>query len=130
MKKLILSLLWPVLIVASPLFAQDAAPASGRFDAVLDLVQKNYLHDVPRETLEEQALRAFLEKLDPYSRYMNADEWAVYLSSFSGEYAGVGVNVSIAEEQAAAPDRVLERALEVLRATMEQDSRKEVAKPE
>ena len=77
---------------------QLSAAGQERFDAVLDLVEKNYLQRVERPELEARALRSFLERLDPYSRYMDANEWAVYESGFAGSFGGIGVTMAIDRE--------------------------------
>jgi carboxyl-terminal processing protease len=78
----------------TPLFALGQE----RFDAVLDLVQKKYLHRVERPELEARALRSFLERLDPYSNYLDAQEWALYESRFTGSFGGIGVAMAIDAE--------------------------------
>jgi len=78
------------LLTISTLACSTAAPAN-RFGSALDIVQKHYLKDVPRAVLEEQALRAFLKDLDPYSSYMNAQDWALYKTSLTGQFGGIGV---------------------------------------
>jgi carboxyl-terminal processing protease len=62
-----------------------------RFDAVVDLVEKNYRQPIDHGTLEERALRAFLKDLDPYSNYLNAVEWADFQASLKSEFGGIGV---------------------------------------
>jgi carboxyl-terminal processing protease len=82
------------LLTLSVLACRTSAPVN-RFDAALDIVGKHYLKDVPRAGLEEQALRAFLNDLDPYSNYMNAQEWAGFRSKLTGQFCGIGVNLRI-----------------------------------
>jgi carboxyl-terminal processing protease len=75
-----------VLLLASiPLSAQD------RFDAILDVVEKNFSQAIPRGTLEERAFKAFLKDLDPYSSYMNAEEWVDDKRELHGTFGGVGI---------------------------------------
>jgi carboxyl-terminal processing protease len=86
--------LFPFLAAA----AQDSSKPATRFDAVVDVVAKNYRESLPREALEERALRAFLKDLDPYSNYMNAAEWADFQGRLRARFGGVGVNLRINPE--------------------------------
>ncbi|MFZ2492892.1 MAG: PDZ domain-containing protein, partial [Thermoanaerobaculia bacterium] len=84
-----------LLLVAVHAFAQPStsAPPPGRIDAVLDVLGKKFMHEVERTALEERALRLLLQDLDPYSNFLNAEEWAVYQSGFTGAFGGVGVTL-------------------------------------
>lgn len=81
-----------VLLASIPLSAQD------RFDAILDVVEKSFSEAIPRGTLEERAFRAFLKDLDPYSTYMNAEEWAEYKRGLRGSFGGVGIYLDMDPE--------------------------------
>ena len=97
-----LALLW-----AFPARSQESeAPPAANPEATLDrslagalaIVQERYLQPMGRPELVERALRAFLKELDPYSRYLNAQEWADFNSNLAAEYGGLGVTLRIDPE--------------------------------
>ena len=96
MKKSFAALLLAFLVPT--LGAQQPPAQTDRIDTVLDVVEKRYLHRVERQKLEEQALRAFLKDLDPYSSYRNAAEWSLFESDLSGTFGGIGVVLDYDEE--------------------------------
>src|SRR5437868_1847319 len=71
---------------------------------VLDRVQREYVDTVSHPELIDDALRGLVGGLDPYSSYLDADEYADLRVSTAGSYAGIGIEVSTAD-----------RALRVLR---------------
>lgn len=76
----------------------SASAQEERIDAVLDLAAEKFLKPIDRKELEERALRAFLTDLDPYSQYLNAQEWELYETSFTGSFGGVGATMRIDPE--------------------------------
>lgn len=66
--------------------------------AALAIVEERYLQPMGRAELVERALRAFLKELDPYSRYLNAQEWADFNSDLAAEYGGLGVTLRLDPE--------------------------------
>lgn len=74
------------------LFLADPPPS--RTEAVLDLVAKEYIHEVSRPELETRELRAFLHDLDPYSNYLDANEWGYFEAGIAGSFGGIGVTMS------------------------------------
>lgn len=96
MKRAFIALLFCLL--HTHVSAQSATPGPDRVRAALDVVEKEYLRAIERERLEADALRSFLSDLDPYSTYMDADEWALYESSFAGSFGGIGVTLQIDRE--------------------------------
>lgn len=55
-------------------------------------IEKNYYKDVTDETMIEGMKQGIFEVLnDPYSVYMNKDEFKDYMESSSGEYPGIGI---------------------------------------
>ena len=43
----------------------------------------------------ESAIKGMVSGLDPYSQYMNADEYNSFISETKGEYGGIGVEISV-----------------------------------
>jgi carboxyl-terminal processing protease len=77
----------------TPFSAAEAA----RFTEVLERVQNEYVDAVPHPELVDDALRGIVSSLDPYSSYLDAEEYADLRVSTSGTYAGIGIEVSTAD---------------------------------
>jgi carboxyl-terminal processing protease len=78
---------------AGPLSAADAAQLS----EVLERVRQDYVDDVGQHKLIDDALRGLVAGLDPYSSYLDAEEYADLRVSTAGTYAGIGIEVSTAD---------------------------------
>ena len=100
----------PVPPGAAP--APEAAPAkaakdapSARFDAlkrfsqVLNLVERNYVKDVTQADLVNGAVKGMLQGLDPHSTFMDTEEYKEMQETTSGEFFGVGIEISMENNQ-------------------------------
>lgn len=62
---------------------------------IVNTIQENYYKDITDDELNEGILRGVVESLgDPYSVYMNQEEYKKFMESSDGEYVGVGLVVS------------------------------------
>lgn len=62
---------------------------------IVNTIQKNYYKDTTDEELNEGILRGVVDSLgDPYSVYMNQEEYKKFMESSNAEYVGVGIVVS------------------------------------
>jgi carboxyl-terminal processing protease len=62
-------------------------------------VEENFLYDIEEGELYEGALKGMLDILDdPYSEYMTEGEFNDLIEQTSGEYSGIGVYVSVTED--------------------------------
>ena len=77
----------------SPLSAADAAQIA----EVMERVQREYVDEVKDPALINDALRGLVGGLDPYSSYLDAEEYADLRVSTAGTYAGIGIEVSTAD---------------------------------
>jgi len=77
----------------SPFSAAEAAQLA----EVLDRVQREYVDTVSHPELVDDALRGLVGGLDPYSSYLDAEEYADLRVSTAGTYAGIGIEVSTAD---------------------------------
>lgn len=77
----------------TPLSAADSAQLS----EVLERVQREYVDKVDGPKLIDDALRGMVSRLDPYSSYLDAEEYADLRVSTAGTYAGIGIEVSTAD---------------------------------
>ena len=64
-------------------------------NGVLDRVEQTYVDPVVREELEQVALDAVLEKLDPHSLFISAEEMAALAEPMEGNFEGIGVEFII-----------------------------------
>lgn len=66
---------------------------------VLDRVEHEYVNPVDDHQLLQAAIRGMVSSLDPYSAYLDGDEYDEIKISSSGEYSGVGIEVSMEDDQ-------------------------------
>ena len=66
---------------------------------VLDRVEHDYVNAVDDHQLLQAAIRGMVSSLDPYSAYLDGDEYDEIKISSSGEYSGVGIEVSMEDDQ-------------------------------
>jgi carboxyl-terminal processing protease len=66
---------------------------------VLERVKHDYVNPVDDHQLLQAAIRGMVSSLDPYSAYLDGDEYDEIKISSSGEYSGVGIEVSIEDDQ-------------------------------
>jgi carboxyl-terminal processing protease len=62
---------------------------------VLRRVRNEYVDDIDDDVLLANAIRGMLSELDPHSRYLDADEYEGIRISTTGNYFGVGLDVSL-----------------------------------
>ncbi len=70
---------------------------SAQLAEVIERVQREYVDDVDNPALIDDALRGMVGGLDPYSSYLDAEEYADLRVSTAGTYAGIGIEVSTAD---------------------------------
>jgi carboxyl-terminal processing protease len=93
--------------IASGVFAdKPAAPKSDlpwqdarTLADVLERVKHDYVNPVDDHQLLQAAIRGMVASLDPYSAYLDGDEYDEVKISSSGQYSGVGIEVSMEDEQ-------------------------------
>src|SRR5271163_3339665 len=67
--------------------------------AVLERVKHDYVNPVDDHQLLQAAIRGMVASLDPYSAYLDGDEYDEVKISSSGQYSGVGIEVSMEDDQ-------------------------------
>jgi carboxyl-terminal processing protease len=80
--------------------ARDAAPAPsaeslGLVAEVLDRVRREYVDRVDDRQLVEGAIRGIVKELDQHSSYLDPTQYEEIRISTSGNYTGVGLDVSV-----------------------------------
>lgn len=66
---------------------------------VMAIVRRNYVDEVPMKTLVEGAIHGMLAALDPHSSFLSPDDYKEMQSDMSGEFIGLGLDVSIQDEE-------------------------------
>ena len=89
---LILAFGAPSLCSAGP--DDEKYDALKRFVQVLDLVESSYVKEVDRKEAIEGALDGMLQSLDPHSTYLNAEDYKSLQEMTSGEFYGVGIEIT------------------------------------
>lgn len=65
-----------------------------QFSNSIEAIQDYYIKKVNDKTLLDNALNGMLTRLDPHSAYLNTDALNSLKSSISGEFAGIGVELT------------------------------------
>jgi carboxyl-terminal processing protease len=66
---------------------------------VLERVKHDYVNAVDDHQLLQAAIRGMVSSLDPYSAYLDGDAYDEVKISSSGQYSGVGIEVSMEDEE-------------------------------
>jgi carboxyl-terminal processing protease len=66
---------------------------------VLERVEREYVDPVDDHELLQAAIRGMVSSLDPYSAYLDGEEYDEIKISSSGQYSGVGIEVSMEDGQ-------------------------------
>ena len=74
-----------------------AAADLGLIEATMQQVEKSYVVPVQPDQLVNGALKGMLSKLDPHSDYMTEHEYKELMSTTSGQFGGVGIEISVEE---------------------------------
>ncbi len=83
-----------------PAAAKDLPWADARLLAqVLERVKHDYVNPVDDHQLLQAAIRGMVSSLDPYSEFLDGDDYDDIKISSSGEYSGVGIEVSMQDDQ-------------------------------
>ena len=65
------------------------------FSEVLDKIKKEFVEDVDESEVMDAAINGVLQSLDPYSAYMSPDSFKNMQTETSGEFGGLGIEVSM-----------------------------------
>ena len=97
--KYILSIVTIILLnVSSKVYSQNIDKLYEKIDLfseVLETIQNEYVEDVDQAEAMESAINGLLQSLDPYSSYMNQEVFEESQSETSGEFGGLGIEVSM-----------------------------------
>jgi len=65
------------------------------FEEAIDIIQSQYIDEVENKKLIQSAINGMLDSLDPYSTFLNKEEYDSMKSSTKGEFGGIGVEINI-----------------------------------
>ena len=65
------------------------------FSEVLEKIQDEYIDEVDQAEVMDSAINGILQSLDPYSAYMNPQIFKEMQTETSGEFGGLGIEVSM-----------------------------------
>ncbi|WP_161889437.1 S41 family peptidase [Pontibacter russatus] len=74
---------------------QDTAKSYLKYRDILSYIDRDYVDTVDIEELSDYAITKMLEKLDPHTSYIPADELAMARSYLEGDFEGIGVEFNI-----------------------------------
>ena len=64
------------------------------FAEIYELIRRDYVDEMPDQTLMDGAVRGMVGTLDKYSEYLDAEQYEEMRANTSGAYSGVGIEVS------------------------------------
>lgn len=70
-------------------------PRIDKVNSVLNMIEDSYVDSVSREKLEKVAIESVLQKLDPHSVYIPADELQAVNEPLEGNFSGIGIQYNI-----------------------------------
>ena len=65
--------------------------SSNKLNALLRIINDQYMDEVPMDSIVEEAMPLILEELDPHSKYIPAKDVAAVNSELEGKFSGVGL---------------------------------------
>ncbi len=69
-----------------------------KIDKVLSLIEHNYVDSVSKNKLEEAAIHALFDSLDPHSTYIPAEELKKINEPLKGEFSGIGIRFNMIDD--------------------------------
>ena len=77
---------------------QPRVVAASKYDEVMHYINKMYVDTVKTSELEEEAIIAMMEELDPHSQYIPKEEFDAVNDPLLGSFEGIGVQFRIVED--------------------------------
>ncbi|MFT5819749.1 MAG: carboxyl-terminal processing protease [Crocinitomix sp.] len=71
------------------------ADNSNKFNAILEIIEENYVDSVDNEMLIESSIQGMIEELDPHSSYIPARDLERVNEQLAGQFGGVGIRFII-----------------------------------
>ena len=97
--KFVLTYLTIILLnISSKVYSQNIDKLYEKIDLfseVLETIQNEYVEDIDQAEAMDSAINGLLQSLDPYSAYMNPEIFEESQSETTGEFGGLGIEVSM-----------------------------------
>jgi carboxyl-terminal processing protease len=77
----------------------DKYDGKKRLSKAYDIIRNGYVRDVDDDELMNGAIKGMLEGLDPHSTFLNKDDFKEMQEATSGEFFGVGIEISTENNQ-------------------------------
>jgi len=92
-----------IMLAGQPIISANAAGSEtyknlAIFGDIFERVRSNYVEEPSEEELVENAINGMLSSLDPHSSYLNADDAEDMRTQTSGDFGGLGIEVTMEEE--------------------------------
>lgn len=92
-----------VMLAGQPMISANAAGSDtyknlAIFGDIFERVRSNYVEEPSEEELVESAINGMLSALDPHSSYLNANDAEDMRTQTSGEFGGLGIEVTMEDE--------------------------------
>ena len=87
-----------ILNISNKVYSQNVNKLYGKIDLfseVLEKIQNEYVEEVDQAETMDAAINGALQSLDPYSAYMNPEVFKESQQETSGEFGGLGIEVSM-----------------------------------
>lgn len=87
---------------------QEVYNSQSKAVALEKYIDENYINDVDKKKLEDGQLRGMFEAIgDPYSVYMDKEEFNSFVEHTQGTFGGIGVVVSLGEDNRLTVERTI-----------------------
>lgn len=77
--------------------ASGIYPELEKFTDCLNIIEKNYVEEVPPEKLIEGAIKGMVSVLDPHSSYLTKEGYKEMQISTTGSFGGLGIEIGVRE---------------------------------
>ena len=97
-KKFLKIIIILLLVVPNKVYSQNIDRLYEKIDLfseVLEKIQNEYVEEIDQAETMDAAINGLLQSLDPYSGYMNPEIFEESQSETSGEFGGLGIEVSM-----------------------------------
>lgn len=68
------------------------------FNTILTYLRQGYVEEIDPQVLIEGAINGMLNQVDPYTYYMDPQQYSQLLSDYSGSFGGLGMEITITPE--------------------------------
>ena len=98
LRQISILLLTTVIMSTNLAYAEQIVKDQIYFDAVKEYVMDNYALEVTEQQLYDAAIKGMFDALDPYSTYLDKEEYKSFLEEATGNFAGIGAVVGKKDE--------------------------------